>query len=475
MQYLSHKDFFSLYPKEFKIADGAYGKVYSSNEYVIKKFNSDPSHLDFCIELNIYASINHPCIVKPVAWTVKNFHAYLAMEKGQKIYDAFIEGRIKIDQIICDVLSAVEFLNSNGIAHCDIKPGNIIFSEGRVKLIDMGICKYAELHTDGQYYIDNTAYSPSYRDPEYYMYQYNNIKCEITSIILTCYALINRQCPTFGVLYDYKAEPSWFFEQGNKPTEKKDTITQLTKNLPIKYNGSINHPNEVKQKMSDKIRSLIYAILKFCLNNNIKARCLFLCLHLIRRTCNEITFLDDINLQLYGFVMLDLAINIIDQGNTFGVTCWKKFIVFKDEEYQDLTIKILRLTNGILFSETYWDYARSGEDLRDLVFDTIDINYDPKIIRDLQTGSNKSIYVRDFLCENDLKLINMKRDYQTNISKMNSCNLDLESADMTKINQDNILNYILRNRKTMDKQEMINYVSNFSDLPNKASILLKLI
>lgn len=124
IKYLDQQEFFKVYPLGNQIGSGFFGTVYDSGKYAIKKFDSNPMLLEFSQELNFYASVNHPCIMKPLAWTVMKSQAYLTMKQG--IQTAVSEGKISVSQIICDTLSAIAFLNDNGIAHCDIKPDNII-------------------------------------------------------------------------------------------------------------------------------------------------------------------------------------------------------------------------------------------------------------------------------------------------------------------------------------------------------------
>lgn len=74
--------------------------------------------------------------------------------------------------------------------------------------------------------------------------------------------------------------------------------------------------------------------------------------------------------------------------------------------YEQLSIEILKLTNGVISTTTYWDYAKSSKDLLGLLIDCVNCNYDIHSIRDIigQDMINKCIKVRDFIKPNDLEL-----------------------------------------------------------------------
>lgn len=76
--------------------------------------------------------------MKPLCWTyniqtVNEIEGYIVMDKGIKVTDAYKNDLVAIEEIISDTLSAIAFMNSHGFAHCDIKPGNMIYSNGKVK------------------------------------------------------------------------------------------------------------------------------------------------------------------------------------------------------------------------------------------------------------------------------------------------------------------------------------------------------
>ena len=410
--YLPSEIFFQLYPLDDFYDSGTYGTIYKSGtKYVIKEFEKSFTHLDLSKELNFYSSINHPCIIKPLAWTVKNHKGYIIMKKGKDIKDAFNEKDINMEQIICDTLSAIGFLNSNGIAHCDIKPQNIIFHKGKAKLIDMGICKYAELNIDDEYYINDLAYTSNYKDPEYCETQYNNIKCEIYSLAATYWGIFENDEPKYGQVWDYKTEIPLFnliIEQASQLIEDRQNIQDTLKSELIthKYVGTILYEGEYKNKCN---QLLMREVIKRAYQYNMSARSLFLSLHLITRTYSSRVFPDK---DTYITAILNICNNIF----TISYVIESNFLENensddeRDQEtvdyqikYEKTVIKILELTNGVIGTLTYWDYAKSVDDLIPLLNDYV---YCRPISHSLSSGGgNKCIRVRDFMSSDFLPII----------------------------------------------------------------------
>src|SRR5258706_14584295 len=95
------KDHFFFDEKSEPLGAGTTGKVFpSGTKYAVKQYPEDTQFIEITTELNIYASVIHPCILRPVAWTVNGNLAYLAMRKGESISDAYnhIPSKISIEQ-----------------------------------------------------------------------------------------------------------------------------------------------------------------------------------------------------------------------------------------------------------------------------------------------------------------------------------------------------------------------------------------
>lgn len=205
MKYLDIKDFDERY--QFRNKESLYDKIFITDTYVIKKhkrFN------DFVRELCIYNTFKHPCImnIEDYSYDSDNNEYYYSMIRGKHIRDALKENLISMRDFISDILSAILFLHANAIGHFDIKEDNIIFIDGKAKLIDFELsercylCECSNLYynvnslqtTDVEgvydyYTFNNIGFTEYYRDPQFSHKSYNSIKSDLYAFALTIYDL----------------------------------------------------------------------------------------------------------------------------------------------------------------------------------------------------------------------------------------------------------------------------------------------
>jgi serine/threonine-protein kinase len=99
-------------------------------------------------EAELLVSLDHPNLVKGHAHGRHGPLFYLAMEflEGESVLDVLErEGGLseaRSLEITLQTAETLAYLQSRGIVHCDIKPGNImILKDGRQKLLDLGFAK----------------------------------------------------------------------------------------------------------------------------------------------------------------------------------------------------------------------------------------------------------------------------------------------------------------------------------------------
>ena len=137
IRYINVNVFFHEFPlgKRLDYSSKIQNEIYISPKYVVKKFIK---RLEIYAEIYYYEKLNHPCIIKPIAWALSDDHGYLVISRGEDIMKAFRRKLITKEKIISDILSALVHMHSLNISHGDIKEKNIIFLNEKATLIDMG-------------------------------------------------------------------------------------------------------------------------------------------------------------------------------------------------------------------------------------------------------------------------------------------------------------------------------------------------
>ena len=142
-----------------KIGQGGMGAVYEAIQVKLdrrvalkvlpKKFTDDPVYLErFQREAKSAAALNHPNIIQVYDIAEEKGHHFFAMEfvDGESVQDLLKqEGKLPVEQalsIIEGVANGLRAAHRQGIIHRDIKPDNIMLTQGgEVKLADLGLAK----------------------------------------------------------------------------------------------------------------------------------------------------------------------------------------------------------------------------------------------------------------------------------------------------------------------------------------------
>ncbi len=148
----------SGYKASIKLGEGSQGDVYivekEGNRYAcktypyrIRKYNvyigNGSGGMD---EIAFNHLLEHPYIIK-----IHDFYAGKTMFFSiSELADATLETKLKsltIDQkikYIYQFASACDYVRSNGIVHCDLKPDNILIKDDTIKIADFGLAKMLE-------------------------------------------------------------------------------------------------------------------------------------------------------------------------------------------------------------------------------------------------------------------------------------------------------------------------------------------
>ncbi len=152
-------------------------------------------------EAKTAASLDHPNIC-PVFQTIdvgKKIAIVMAFCEGGTLQERMDQGAISPNEAISittQVARGLKYAASRGIIHRDIKPKNIMFKEGVVKIVDFGIARWSDLNTlTGPYAILGTL---SYMSPEQCDGLDVNEQADVWSLGVVLYEMLARQKPFQG-------------------------------------------------------------------------------------------------------------------------------------------------------------------------------------------------------------------------------------------------------------------------------------
>jgi len=120
-------------------------------------------------EIKILSVMDHPNVIKTYKNIENDKNYYLIMEycDGGELFNYIVE-KEKLDEdeasmFFYQLINALEYIHSLGIAHRDLKPENLLLVKNKlIKIIDFGLSNYF----DGETKLETPCGSPSYASPE---------------------------------------------------------------------------------------------------------------------------------------------------------------------------------------------------------------------------------------------------------------------------------------------------------------------
>ena len=188
------------------VADDVHNDREVAVKIILPKLAQDEKALArFRREAELLVDFDHPNIVKGYENGMMGPLAYLVMEKldgesGQEALErdgAFSEA--KSLEVILETAKAIDYMQSKGILHRDIKPDNImLLTDGSVKVLDLGFAMDIAADGSAQEDEETTSGTVQYMSPEQARGQGLDVRADIYSLGATLYHMIMGELPFTG-------------------------------------------------------------------------------------------------------------------------------------------------------------------------------------------------------------------------------------------------------------------------------------
>jgi calcium/calmodulin-dependent protein kinase I len=221
-------------------------------QYAVKsidkeRFRKDQDNILFLErEIKLRSSLNHPNIVKLYDVFEDSEHFYLVTElvKGKELFDKIVErgsySEKESAHVICQIISAVQYLHENGIVHRDIKPESLLSAgEGENEMVKFADFTFSKSFVEDK--LTTSCGSPGYVAPEVLTANSYDQAVDMWAVGVNLYILLSGYPPFYAdtspelfrkimdVKYDFD-DSVW----DNISDSAKDLIRQLLVKDPSK-------------------------------------------------------------------------------------------------------------------------------------------------------------------------------------------------------------------------------------------------
>ncbi len=186
------------------LGSGGFGTVYLAEDtWIDKKVAIKVPHrqtVDFgelLREPRLHASLSHPNVVSILTAEKQDNVFFIVMEyvPGETLETIITrEGALEIPRVLdysCQILNAVDHAHRQGVIHRDLRPGNVLVSDGGVvKVADFGTSRFLEIAAHGTTVIG----SPPYMAPEQFQGK-AVFASDLYSVGVTMYQMLTGTLP----------------------------------------------------------------------------------------------------------------------------------------------------------------------------------------------------------------------------------------------------------------------------------------
>ena len=214
-------------------------------------------------EIKILSMLEHPNIIKTytISETPKKYYIIMEYCEGGELFDYIVEKeRLKESEasiFFYQLINALEYIHSKGIAHRDLKPENLLLSQNKksIKIIDFGLSNFFE---NGNNCLETPCGSPSYASPEIIRGEvYDGFKIDIWACGIILFAMLCGYLPFDDDEEEEKVEQDdkKYFSQSNVGGEEKSEDNEVLFQKIL--DGKIDFPDYLSDMAIDLIQKML--------------------------------------------------------------------------------------------------------------------------------------------------------------------------------------------------------------------------